>query len=289
MTDDLFLGVSIASLVAFMIMAVATVLVAKGTYTIIRRILDDHLSHAYIKAVARIYQYVVLAMGFYLGFWEILRLDLAALLASLGILGIGVALASQQILANAFAGLLISITNPFRLDEWVEVAGVPVTGVGRIKDINLINTVILDMDGRLLYVPNSVMVTNKVINYSRGGFVALKLPVWLGSLDQYERIRGIVLDVADKDPLILPHVSAEEDAKVKRVLEISRVRRYLGKREDMSQYNPQVIIRDIQRDKVLIDIKIWIRDISQRDSIVTNYLDELRMRFKQESIDFGQT
>jgi len=264
-----------------------TILIAKGTNILVRRLLDEHLAHNHSKAIARIYQYAVLTTGVYLGFWEILGLDLAALLASLGILGLGVALASQQILMNAFAGLLLSVIRPIRVDEWVEVSGLPLTGMARVKDINLTNTVLKDLDGRLLYVPNSFMVTNKVINYSRAGFVAIRIPVWLRSLHNFDHIKVIVLDVAYNNLYILPHVGEEEQKKVSKIFELNSVRRYLEKRIDMSTFAPSIIIKDIQGEKVLVEIKIWIRDIARRDQIVTDYLDSLRRRFTDENIEFG--
>ena len=287
MADPTILGISVTDLVGFLIVVLATVLLAKGTNMLSRRILDERISRAQSKAMARLFQYIVLATGLYLGFWEILGLDMAALIASLGILGIGVALASQQVLMNAFSGILMSIIKPVKMDEWIEVSGLPVTGIGRVKDINLMNTVLKDLDGRILYVPNSVMVNNKVINYSRAGIVAVRIPVWLRSLNDFERIKSIVLDEADKDPLILPHVGEEEKKKVNKTFELRSVKKYLEKRMDMSHFDPSIIIKDIQGEKVKVDIKIWIRDVSKRDEIVTGYLDSLRQRFAKEGIEFG--
>jgi len=264
-----------------------TIALAKGTNMLTRRFLDGRISRTESKAVARLLQYSVLALGLYLGFWEVLGLDMTALLASLGILGLGVALASQQVLMNAFSGILMSFTKPVKIDEWVEISGVPATGIGKVKDINLMNTVLKDLDGRILYVPNSVMVNNKVINYSRAGIVAIRIPLWLRSLKDIDRIKVLILDVADKDPLILPHVGEEEQKRVNKTFELSSVRKYLEKKTDMSIFAPSISIKDIQREKVKVEIMIWIRDISKRDEIVTSYLDALRLRFAEEGIEFG--
>ncbi|NLX47442.1 MAG: mechanosensitive ion channel [Euryarchaeota archaeon] len=287
MADPIVLGLSVSALVGFLLVVLATLLLAKGSNILTRRLLESRISHIPSKTIARLVQYIVLAFGFYLGFWEVLGLDVAALLASLGILGIGVALASQQVLMNAFSGILISIIKPVKMDEWIEVSGLPVTGIGRVKDINLMNTVLKDLDGRILYVPNSVMVNNKVINYSRAGIVAIRIPVWLGSLKNFDRVKDIVLDVADKNPLIMPHVGEEEKRKVNKTFELKAVRRYLEKKLDPSHFAPTVIIKDVQGEKVLVEIKIWTRDISKRDDIVTNYLDMLYAHFADEGIEFG--
>jgi small-conductance mechanosensitive channel len=287
MADPTLLGLSVTDLIGFIIVVLATIALAKGTNMPSRRLLDGRISRTRSKAVARLLQYTVLAFGLYLGFWEVLGLDMTALLASLGILGIGVALASQQVLMNAFSGILMSFTKQVKIDEWVEVSGVPVTGIGKVKDINLMNTVLKDLDGRILYVPNSVMVNNKVINYSRAGIVAVRIPVWLRSMKDFERIKAVVLDVADKDPLILPNVGEEERSKVNKIFELKSVSRYLERKVDMSQFAPSIIIKNIQNEKVEVDIKIWIRDISKRDEIVTGYLDSLRLRLAEEGIELG--
>lgn len=287
MADPTLLGLSVTDLIGFIIVVLATIALAKGTNMLSRRLLDGRISRTRSKAVARLLQYTVLAFGMYLGFWEVLGLDMTALLASLGILGIGVALASQQVLMNAFSGILMSFTKQVKIDEWVEVSGVPVTGIGKVKDINLMNTELKDLDGRILYVPNSVMVNNKVINYSRAGIVAVRVPVWLRSMKDFERIKAVVLDVADKDPLILPNVGEEERSKVNKIFELKSVSRYLERKVDMSQFAPSIIIKNIQNEKVEVDIKIWIRDISKRDEIVTGYLDSLRLRLAEEGIELG--
>lgn len=287
MADPTLLGLSVTDLIGFIIVVLATVVLAKGINMLSRRLLDGRIPRTQSKTLARLLQYTVLAFGLYLGFWEVLGLDMTALLASLGILGIGVALASQQVLMNAFSGILMSFTKPVKIDEWVEVSGVPVTGIGKVKDINLMNTVLKDLDGRLLYVPNSVMVNNKVINYSRAGIVAVRIPVWLRSLKDFERIKSVVLDVADKDPLILPNVGEEERKNVNKIFELKSVSRYLEKKVDLAQFAPSIVVKDVQREKVEVDIKIWIRDISKKDEIVTCYLDSLRLRFAKEGIEFG--
>jgi hypothetical protein len=55
----------------------------------------------------------------------------------------------------------------------------------------------------------------------------------------------------------------------------------------MAYFSPSIVIKDIQREKVKVDIKIWVTDVSKRDEIITGYLDALRQRFALEGIEFG--
>ncbi len=79
----------------------------------------------------------------------------------------------------------------------------------------------------------------------------------------------------------------EERKKVTKTFELKSVSRYLEKKVDLSQFAPSVIIKDVQREKVEVDIKIWIRDISRKDEIVTGFLDSLQLRFAKEGIELG--
>ena len=52
-----------------------------------------------------------------------LGVELLPLIAGLGVAGAGIALAMQGVLGNLFAGLTIILTKPFRIGEYIEIAG----------------------------------------------------------------------------------------------------------------------------------------------------------------------
>src|ERR1700752_562404 len=67
---------------------------------------------------------------------ENLGVELLPLIAGLGVAGAGVALATQGVLSNIVAGLSIILTKPFRVGEYVAIAGVE----GVVDSISLFNT-----------------------------------------------------------------------------------------------------------------------------------------------------
>ena len=79
---------------------------------ILRRVLDGHVSHGTAKWAAAILQYAVIIAGVYGSARYLLAFDLKAVAASLGILGIVVAVSSSQIIQNVLAGILITINRP---------------------------------------------------------------------------------------------------------------------------------------------------------------------------------
>ena len=79
-----------------------------------------------------------------------LGVELLPLIAGLGVVGAGVALATQGVLSNMVAGLTIIFTKPYRVGEYVAIAGVE----GQVDAITLFNTTLIHPDRSRIVVPN---------------------------------------------------------------------------------------------------------------------------------------
>ncbi len=82
------------------------------------------------------------------------------LLASSAILGLIIGFASQRTLGNFVAGLMIAMTQPLRLGDWVEVGGVS----GAVEEIGLMYTFIRTEDNARLVVPNEKLASDTITN-----------------------------------------------------------------------------------------------------------------------------
>jgi small-conductance mechanosensitive channel len=82
------------------------------------------------------------------------------LLASSAVLGLIIGFASQRTLGNFVAGLMIALTQPLRLGDWVEVDGVE----GTVEEISLIYTFIRTEDNARLVIPNEKLASDTIRN-----------------------------------------------------------------------------------------------------------------------------
>jgi small-conductance mechanosensitive channel len=82
------------------------------------------------------------------------------LLASSAVLGLVIGLASQRTIGNFVAGLLIAFTQPLRLGDRVEVAGV----AGEVEEIGLTYTFIRADDATRLVIPNEKLASEAIRN-----------------------------------------------------------------------------------------------------------------------------
>jgi len=82
------------------------------------------------------------------------------LLASSAILGLIIGFASQRTLGNFVAGVMIAMTQPLRLGDWVAVGGVE----GAVEEIGLMYTFIRTEDNARLVIPNEKLASDTIVN-----------------------------------------------------------------------------------------------------------------------------
>ncbi len=96
---------------------------------------------------------------------EITDRSINTLIAFSGIGGLAIAFASQDIVSNFFAGIMIYATHPFSKGDWIQVPDRNIEGI--VEDIGWYMIRLKSLDKRPLYVPNTVFSKAVVVNPSR--------------------------------------------------------------------------------------------------------------------------
>ncbi|MFC2023666.1 mechanosensitive ion channel family protein [Chloroflexota bacterium] len=90
--------------------------------------------------------------------------NVSGLATVLGLGGLAISLAARDTIADAIAGFIILVDQPFRIGDRIEIQGIGTWG--DVVDIGLRTTRIRTRDNRMVIVPNSTISTNQVINYT---------------------------------------------------------------------------------------------------------------------------
>lgn len=123
---------------------------------------------------------------------SILQLDKAvtSILAGAGIIGLALAFAFQDIAANFISGIFISFRKPINIDDIVKIQDY----MGKIKNINLRDTVMHTFQGQIVIIPNKDVFQNPIVNFTLLGKRRFDLNVGISYGEDLERVKEITLN-----------------------------------------------------------------------------------------------
>jgi len=153
------LGKLSSTIILALIVAAAALLVAArlrdAVHTFFKRTRGDH---SLAILLGRIAYFLVLFIGLILVL-RVFGVNATALFATLGVVGLAISLAMQDVLKNVFAGIYLLVERPFRPGEKIQVR----TYEGVVETIDL-RTTTLRADGELIYVPNAILFAEVLVN-----------------------------------------------------------------------------------------------------------------------------
>ncbi len=114
--------------------------------------------------------------------------DVNGFIAGLGLGGLALALAAKDMLANLFGGVVILLEKSFIIGDWISIPEVE----GTVESISFRSTGIRTFEQSLVTVPNSVLATQAVTNYSRMGKRKISFSLGLPYQTSKKQIETIV-------------------------------------------------------------------------------------------------
>jgi small conductance mechanosensitive channel len=124
-------------------------------------------------------------------------MDVTAMVASIGVAGVGVGLATQGVLSNVVAGLTIIFTKPFRVGEYIEMLGTH----GQVTAIELFSTTLLHSDRSRVIIPNRKIVGEILHNY--GTMRQLDVSVGVGYGTNIPEALATIREILTRNPRVL--------------------------------------------------------------------------------------
>lgn len=163
-------------------------------------------------------------------------------------------LALQPILGNIFAGVVIGLEKPYRINDWIKVGDTE----GRVVSISLRTTHLRTRDSDNLIVPNARMADDRIVNYFYPHPMHLErilvhVPV---SVAPY-RVRQALLEAARNVPGVL------------------------------EKPTPDVFIRNFDDRAIIFELRVWIEDIGQQPRIHSDVRYKIWDEFHRARIPFA--
>jgi small conductance mechanosensitive channel len=113
-----------------------------------------------------------------------------------GVVGLALGFAFQDIAANFMSGLLMTLNRPFEVGDLVEVAGKQC----RIKRVELRATAVETTDGLSILIPNKEIFQNPIANYNRTQKRRMHLRMGASYGSDMEKVRRVVIEAVQNVP-----------------------------------------------------------------------------------------
>jgi small-conductance mechanosensitive channel len=179
------------------------------------------------------------------------KLDVAPLIATSAVTSLVLGLALQPILGNFFAGLVITLEKPFRLNDWIRVGDQE----GRVVAITWRTTHLRTRDNDNLVIPNGKLADERVVNYYFPHPVHLERVKVSASYDEPPyRVRQVLLDCA------------------------------AGVAGALDKPAPEVYVLSFDASAILYELRVWVEDVAQGPRIASDLRARVWEEFQKESI-----
>ena len=128
-------------------------------------------------------------------------------------LGAGIGLALNGALSNLAGGILIILTRPIRVDDFIEAQGY----LGTVEDIHITNTKLRPPDNKVVYIPNGPLSSGSIVNYSVKDERRVDFTFLIGYGEDFETAKRVITDVCTANSSVLlepsPLVRVSEHAE----------------------------------------------------------------------------
>ncbi|MGB5347969.1 MAG: mechanosensitive ion channel family protein, partial [Polyangiales bacterium] len=186
---------------AFVLVLFAFFIAARVGRGLMRRAIDrsnlDVSSLArdfFIKMTGRL----ILLFGFIIAIAQ-LGVEVAPLLAGLGIAGFIIGFALQDTLSNFASGMMILVYRPFDVGDVVEAGGV----TGKVHKMNLVSTMVLTFDNQLLVVPNKQIWGGVIRNVTHQDTRRVDMTFGIGYSDDVPKAEKVLAEIVANHDKVL--------------------------------------------------------------------------------------
>lgn len=126
-------------------------------------------------------------------------IDTSGLTAFVTSFGVCIGLAVNGALSNLAGGVLIILTRPFRIDDFIEAQGYS----GTVEGIHITNTKLRTPDNKVVYIPNGALSSGSVVNYSVKDARRVDVVFSVSYSADLNKAKRVITEIAQAHPLVL--------------------------------------------------------------------------------------
>jgi small conductance mechanosensitive channel len=184
-------------------LAIVTLIVGLWLIGIVTNILEKTLITAktdktlipFLKSLAS----WVLKILLFISVASMVGIATTSFVAVLGAAGLAIGLALQGSLSNFAGGVLLLIFRPYKVGDLIESQG----HVGKVKEIQIFNTILTTFQNKTIIIPNSVVSSNSITNISGNGTIRVDMEIGISYGSDIDKAKEVILNTVSKNEKVL--------------------------------------------------------------------------------------
>jgi potassium-dependent mechanosensitive channel len=189
--------VSISSVIVGLVVLTVTLLLARYSSGFIERRISrrNHIDPGLRYTITRLIRYVVITIGALVAVKQAFAVDLTSIAVLFTALSVGIGFGLQYLAADIASGFILLFERPIRVGDRITIGDDE--DEGDVQSINLRTTVLVTNDRIAIIVPNSKLVSQRVINWSYGDPRArIAIPVGVAYDSDSDLVTRTLIDAA---------------------------------------------------------------------------------------------
>src|SRR5215207_3397757 len=194
--------VSVSSVIVGTIVLLLTILIARWASALLGRRLDNrrHIDPGLRYTICRLAKYILTAIGALVALKQAFALDLTSIAVVFTALSVGIGFGLQYIASDIASGFILLFERPIRIGDRVTIGD----DEGDVQSINLRTTVVTTNDRIAIIVPNSRLVSQRVVNWSYGDPRArIAIPIGVADDSDIDHVTETLIEAAHGVPNVL--------------------------------------------------------------------------------------
>ena len=196
--DILQKSVTISQILTTLLVLVVGIFLAIILSRLVSKFLTKKLSVQISRVVQRLIFYVIIGIMIFIVLGT-LGINLPALLAAAGVIGLAIAFASQSSIANIISGLFLLGERPFQIGDAIRVGKT----VGVVMDIGLISTKLRTSDNLSVRIPNEDLLKKEITTFTRYQIRRRDINVSIAYKEHLPRVKELLRKIVQEHPLVL--------------------------------------------------------------------------------------
>jgi len=194
--------VSVSSVIVGAVVLTVAIFLARWSSFLIEKRLETrrHIDPGLRYTICRLAKYLVITIGTLIALKQAFALDLTSIAVIFTALSVGIGFGLQYIAADIASGFILLFERPIRIGDRVTIG----EDEGDVQSINLRTTVVTTNDRIAIIVPNSKLVSQRVVNWSYGDPRArIAIPIGVADDSDIQLVTDTLIEAARDVPNVL--------------------------------------------------------------------------------------